>query len=350
SVAGAVRSGEDDWRAYRRYVDGIESEAREDPEAALARAVKRLRSEILKACEEMSAFGMRIEPEDRCGPPRRWQEVEASKDLTHPREAVAFGDAWWRFTANNDARVYALVAPVGARKRGEEPREAARAACEEIVRVLRSRPLLYGVLAARPPFEGAEIRGLERARAYFAATFAGWIMLETSLQTNKRLRNILKVEGAPRKVLAREITAAVLTEYRQLIQEAGADPERALRELTHEDLGRRVKRALENQGLVKTLPERASAELGAEAGKTDDAALEEFVAKETLRQDVDRFKAWMEEARKKGELKGKQLRVYELTLAGYATADIARLENMAESTVRQHRKRGIDKARKAFGL
>ena len=110
---------------------------------------------------------------------------------------------------------------------------------------------------------------------------------------------------------------------------------------------RRVTRLLEGQGSEQLRLEREGKLAGACGLGGGDEDMAEFEHRETLRQDLQRLKGWIDQA----NFSPREARVYELDLStNFDTEAIARELEIKASTVRVLRKRYEDKIRKAAGL
>ena len=337
----AIRQSERYWRTYRKYVDGVEREARKDPEAALSTVGERIVNEVYDARQEMALrFGIVFENMEVYGPLREFHEVDVGADISSPEEVVAQGNLFWRLLTYNDARVRAN-AVLEERWWTDGPKETSRLACEEIVHVLRSHPLLYGALTARPPFQGKVMQGLEPARAYFASQLAGWIAAN---QHDSIIQSILGDEGSPHSPeFLEKLLTLTLDEFERLKELIRADPEKVrgkylkLRdEITERIRGERRKEGRMGEDIESKMKTQAASEVLEEE-------IEQWIEHESTQQDIDLLKTWIEKA-KLEELSKSEARALELDLEfNFHTKTVAKKMEIEPATARKLRQRYIEK-------
>ncbi len=326
------------WKDHRKFVAGIEAEANNDPEAAFRRAMQRVLEEVSDARREMDLrFGVLVDVEDVPGAPRR-VEVVARVELSDPGYATALGDAWWRLVTYNDARVYASSAIVKAQRRGCSEKEVARSACEALVHVLRTRPLLWGVLVAPPHFGGWTARGLEGARGSFAHTLAGWVRSHLSFS----------MLGVTAKEGLRELSGLTVDEWDKLVELAGKNPDEVRGKYLklRDNVSARIKKEQHKRSRFadsKTKPEDHSAE-----GQEDE--MQRWADNENSLLDIVQLNAWVKKAKLEA-LSESEARALELDLKyDLDTAAVAREMDVKPATVRRFRVRYRRKLKAIAGL
>ncbi len=176
-----------------------------------------------------------------------------------------------------------------------------------------------------------------RVRSGMAVVLTGAVAAQISLSHNRRLDNMLREEGddASNRLL-RELPAAVMYEW-------GNPPD------SYSPFLQRVARLLEGEGSEQKRLKRnrklASDTPTAIGGEDEDLA--EFERQETLRQNLKRLESWVQVA----GLSTSEAQIFKLDLeTDFDTAGISQELGKSPSTVRQWRKRYLDKIRRAAGL
>ena len=189
-------------------------------------------------------------------------------------------------------------------------------------------------------FAGAfqeKLGGDPRIREAALSSLAGWVGARINLAPNRRHTQALNEQPGAKALdqLAQALPAAVVIEWAALSREESPAV-----------LVRGVERQIEEQGSQAAKLHRkgklaeGQAELTTESTEND---LEEFERKETLQQELNTLKGWVEKA----GFSEDEARVYELDMqTDHNTKLIAQKLGKASSTVRQHRKRYRDKLRK----
>lgn len=252
----AVAEAWEMWRQYADAVKRLEEAGQLHPKDGVVLhnryAVERMQDAYRILHER---FGVRAAREGVAELRERMRLVvdDATLDLEDAAEVAAFADAWWNFRTMDDARVALNRALEEGRRRGKGDEETARAACEAVIDVLRSRPMLYGVFTLVPDWLEAEPPGLQEARVAATTMLAGWVRSQLRLEDwfspsgkvgTNRLREALEEmagEGERAEdVLLRELPTLVLLQTEELLRDAKADPEWAVRKLEFTSLRNRV--------------------------------------------------------------------------------------------------------------
>jgi DNA-directed RNA polymerase specialized sigma24 family protein len=207
----------------------------------------------------------------------------------------------------------------------------ADAVCECYAEMLRSKPRSWFVAieTVRQRFPG-----VARPEA-LAEALTGYFITQLSPNNNPRLRSALWAE----KTMEENLHQALLRELPAESLDAWA--ERGHRDL--KELRNHIAWRLESLGRESSFKDRL-AETRVEMPETKDEenVLEEFVHRETLRQELDQLRVWAE----KTKLSEQQRRVYELDMRlDFDTRTIAQELGIKEGHVRQVRKNYQDKIR-----
>jgi hypothetical protein len=189
-------------------------------------------------------------------------------------------------------------------------------------------------------FAGAfqeKLGGDPRIREAALSSLAGWVGARINLAPNRRHTQALTAQPGAKALdqFVQLLPAAVVIEWAALSREESPAV-----------LVRGVERQIEEEGSQAAKLHRkgklaeGQAEPATESTEND---LEEFERNETLRQELNALRGWVEKA----GFSEDEARVYELDMqTDHDTELIAQELGKASSTVRQHRKRYRDKVRK----
>jgi DNA-binding CsgD family transcriptional regulator len=208
--------------------------------------------------------------------------------------------------------------------------------CQLFVLMERSRYVFSGLRAEKDSGTHSALREVH------TAFLAGWVGSKISLQRNKRLSSTLADQGAkPFDALLRELPAATLIGWDDARHEGWIKDFVNCVTRSMEDLGRE---ALIKERVVDAPIEEVGSSPGQPAPASEDEDLAEFELVETLRQQGNQLRAWVEQA----NFSHRQRRVYELDMqTDFDTKTIAEELGTDVKTVRGHRKRYHDKIRVA---
>jgi len=207
----------------------------------------------------------------------------------------------------------------------------AEAVCELYAEMLRCKPRSWFVA-----IETVRKRFPRVARpAALAEALTGYFITQLSPNNNPRLRSVLWTEKTMEETL-----------HQALLRELPAEGLAAWAERGHKDLKElrnQIAVRLESLGRESSFKDKL-AEMPVEMPETKDKEniLEEFVHRETLREELEQLRVWAE----KTNLSEQQRRVYELDMRlDFDTRTIARELRIRENHVRQVRKNYQDKMR-----
>lgn len=308
----SVRDAEKMWQEHRGAVDSLEAAAEDHPVEVLEQYVRFAEVRSMGARRILlRRYGVGIEG-GRLLEKARLVPDGVKVDLDDAEDVAALGDTMWSFMLSEDIRVgnnHSLTEAIG---RGEDIEKAARAACETVTHILRSRPMISGVFALRPDFlEGRKGKGLAEVQEAALIVLAGWVKANlklsdwiehvpqdngkfvTKVGTNKlrvALEDLAEKRERASDVLLHMVSPATLAELERLIRTVEEEgPERAMRKLGRRKLGPTILRNLVAEHIGRE--ERQQHELErtgnlAEPVEIVDSEADDFATREAAREQI----------------------------------------------------------------
>jgi hypothetical protein len=209
--------------------------------------------------------------------------------------------------------------------------------CQVFVRLYRHSYVFSGVAME----DGSGFH--PRLRGWHTAVTAGWVGSQISLGRNRRLAAVLANErGGAHQALLRELSGATFVGW------ADAHPTKDLVSSVTRSLEKLGREAAIRPGKVRDAPyEDAGVAQGSLDAGAEDEDLEEFELRETLRQESERLKEWVESA----GFSGREAQMHELDMrTNFDTAAAARVMGVPENKARDYRSRYVAKLTRAAGL
>lgn len=347
------------WREYLDRVDELKDGMRRDPLTALGCASETVHERVLEACRILYLrFGLEVKVAAVSG--QRFVRVvnAALGRLDTAEDAADFADAWLQLTIYNDARLAAWAAIYRSLDRGDDDLRTARAACEAIVHVLRSRPLAVGIIALKPDFvlPGPETDVVAELRAAASDVLAAWVRANLRLRDwpggrSNRLRKALEdmaSEGETAEdVLRRELPPTALADFAELLKEAEAEPElprKNRRTYNRNSVRNRAARTLTKMGSSEVQAQGKLTRIGDREAEAEQAltAYEQAAA-------ADTESLLLNELVAAAGLSPQQEKIVELRRAGKKHSEIAAELATSEGNVRSQFSEAKSRMRKARG-
>jgi DNA-binding CsgD family transcriptional regulator len=352
-----VRERVADWRRTNAWIEREERRAMEDPGAYVElfvahvhRQRRNIRRFVLRRFGVKVNYRGRLLGEQYLAFPERFplrfyycpEDYSLFLWFRAWSDLLTWYDIAWKVICS--ARILAL-------REGADPNEAV---VRNIFEYHRAGPWMA------TPTEKTE--PIPELREDYAKNLSGWVGSRVSLQTNERLNAVLgenlEPGTSPSARLMEELLAATIVAYDGLVSEETTGSGNVGGSGRTEDSGESSEAGQGRFPLVNLVAGLLE-ELGGETAKLaregklaraepeSDAAdadndIEHYVAEETLRQQIEMLRVWVEKA----GLPGRERQVYELVMQGYKDSAIAVEMGVERSTVRGLRKRYTDRLRK----
>lgn len=351
-VAG-VREAVSAWLEYRQSVDRLERDGKVDPIQMLARHTEFAWERIVQTRRVLRVrFGLRV-GEMSLFEPTRIDVSGARVDLADQYAVAELGDALHRLYLCEDIRLAINRAITKSRQHGETDHAAATAACVDVIHVLRSRPMYYGVFSLLPDETPNEPAGLRAVRAASVDVLAGWVRTQLRLGDwstmdgqvgANRLRAALVELALPGEsiedAMLREIPAETVAQFELLVRLVETDPDQVVKwKLTHKSLRNRVAGGIESTASVA----EKWAQKGIEVSSLE--AVEDTAEQTTLADEQTRVAETLDEIEAAASLSSQQRRIIHLARQGLTNGEIAEKISATPRNVETQRSTAIGKMR-----